>query len=47
MKMTSTLDGPNMLEMDEKVVLKTEGGGRPLKPPLDICRFRQPKDKSL
>jgi CDGSH-type Zn-finger protein len=47
MKITSTLNGPNMLETDESLVLKTSEGMQPLKSPCYLCRCGHSKNKPL
>ena len=47
MKITSQLNGPNMLETDETLVLKTETGEKPLKSPCFLCRCGHSKNKPL
>lgn len=47
MKIKSLPDGPNMLESDETLILKTESGERPLKSPCYLCRCGLSKNKPL
>ena len=47
MKIKSLLNGPNMLETDESLTLKTDAGEKPLKSPCYLCRCGQSKTKPL
>lgn len=47
MKITSTLNGPNMVETDESLTLNVDGKEKPLKSPCFLCRCGQSKTKPL
>jgi len=47
MKITCTPNGPNMLETDEDLILKTDNGETALKSPCYLCRCGQSKNKPL
>ena len=47
MKITSLPNGPNMLETDESLTLKTEAGETPLRSPCYLCRCGTSKNKPL
>ena len=47
MKIKSLPNGPNMLETDEVLALKTEGGEKQLKSPCYLCRCGLSKNKPL
>ncbi|NMB78323.1 MAG: CDGSH iron-sulfur domain-containing protein [Methanomicrobiales archaeon] len=47
MKIKSVPNGPNMLETDETLTLKTDNGEKALKSPCYLCRCGHSKNKPL
>lgn len=47
MKITSLPNGPNMLETDESLTLKTDTGEKAQKSPCYLCRCGHSKNKPL